>query len=121
MWCPLARIFHHICGIRFGSAAAADDLLFEPNQTAPAGFLDSGTHSPLPPLYIRSSHHRSIRHRQNPLSARTTIFTCGQACRRRRTNNLRIAQACRALSWLLGRGQDTSNCSPQNTCSGKEQ
>ena len=49
---PLARLFHHICGIRFGAAVGADDLTFEPNQAAEAGFFDSGTHSPLPPLFI---------------------------------------------------------------------
>ena len=50
----LARLFHHTSGIRFGSALAAADLTFEPNQTTQAVFFDSGTHSPLPPLCIRA-------------------------------------------------------------------
>ena len=50
----LARLFHHICESRFGSATVADDPVFEPNEAAQAGFLDSGTHSPLPPLLIRA-------------------------------------------------------------------
>jgi transposase len=69
----LAALFHHICGSRFGSAAAADDLIFEPNQATPAGFLDSGTHSPLPPLLIRAGDSTP-----SPYPVRKAWATCAK-------------------------------------------
>ena len=50
----LARLFHHSCGMGFGAAVAADGLISKPNQTAQMRFPDSGTHSPLPPLFMRA-------------------------------------------------------------------
>ena len=50
----LARIFHHTRGSRFGAIVATDDLIFEPNPASQAGLFDAGTHSPLPPLFIRA-------------------------------------------------------------------
>ena len=38
----------------FGAAVAADGLISKPNQTAQMRFPDSGTHSPLPPLFMRA-------------------------------------------------------------------
>ena len=49
------------------------------------------------------SHQRISRQRQNPLSARSVIFTFGQAARSRRTNSFSTARVCRLASMLLGR------------------
>ena len=65
------------------------------------------------------SHQRSIRWRQNPESARSTISTPGQRSRSALTSIASTAQACLAPSMPLGRRCDTSRCLPQNTYSGR--
>ena len=58
----LARIFHHICGSRFGAEVTAGNREFGSNRARGEKLFDSGTHAPLPPLFRRAGDSTSARY-----------------------------------------------------------